>query len=414
LSRLFSRLPRRDSSKLLLVGVGVGELCANAGWLASSTFIPLYALEVGATMSEIGQLLASYYLVSTIMTTILGRVSDVRRLRKVVIVTGLAGSAAVYWFLGVSKNYLQLLFLWGLLLGIVDSAHKPASTAIIAEVPRRETVGRYIGILNAFTAAGMASGSIIAGKIADLLGLPFVFTASSFMLMIGAVSSFAVLKLNMRPLGSLAVSERKKESRSRFDSRYFLASGIFLLCIVVFLRNCGFWGVSPFLSVYLAQLGAKNTLIGTIVAANFFAQIFFMPIMGWVSDNARRTHVLSTGVFVTVLATFLLSVVRNPLEVFPIMVIVGFSWSSIVVASNTIASDLAPRGRLGETMGIVLTSMNLGGVAGPALAGMISEIYDLRMTFRSLALFPLLGFLFSVKSVRERTKDRKLSRPNSR
>lgn len=394
--RPFNQVPSRDSARLLFIGVGIGEFCANAGWLASGTFIALYAQQMGVSIGEIGLLVASYYLVSTIMTSALGKLSDVGRLRKVFIVAGLAGCAVAYWFLSVARTYGQLLFLWGLVLGIVDSAHKPASSAIIAEFARQESVGRHLGTLNAFIAAGMAVGSLIGGGVADLFGLQFVFTAASIVLIVGGVSSFVVLGLSTFVPNDLRSGERKRISKGGSDARFILASGMLLLCVDVFLRNCGFWGVTPFLSVYLAQLGAGNTLIGLVNATNFFAQILFMPMMGWVSDKAGTRGVFSVGAFGTTLAILLLSIVGNPLAVFPIMVIVAFSFSSIVVASNAFAADVAPQGRLGEMMGMILTSMNLGGVVGPAVAGAISEMYDLGTTFRILALFPLLSFFFSI------------------
>jgi MFS family permease len=398
------------SMKNVFVGLGLASFCANAGQLASSTFLALYAQKLGVGMGEIGFLLASYYLVSTITTIVFGRLSDIGQVRKVLIIFGLAGSAVVYWFLSISRTYFQLLFLWGFLLGITDAAHRPASAAVIAEIAPREILGRNVGVFNAFTSAGMAFGTLIGGRVADLLGLSFVFTAASFILIIGTASSLIVLKL--KPRYSSRDTSRKDHVRkiaAGFNVRYLVASGMLLLCVDVFLRNCGFRGVSTFLAVYLTQLGAENTLTGAISAINFFSQIAFMPVMGWISDRVGRKRVLSVGMLATFLATFFLSIIKNPLDAIPIQIAVGFSWSSITVASNAFAAEVAPPGRLGEMMGMVLTSMNFGGVVGPIVAGIVSERFDLRMTFRILALFPLLSFLFSVRlsarSVRHSTSD---------
>jgi MFS family permease len=178
---------------------------------------------------------------------------------------------------------------------------------------------------------------------------------------------------------------------------YLVSSGLLLLCIDVFLRNSGFRGVTTFLPIYLARLGADNSLTGTIIAVNFASQVAFMPMMGWLSDSVGRKRVLSIGMLATLIATFLLSVINNPLDVIPIELAVAFSWAAITVASNAFAADVAPPERLGEAMGVVFTSMNLGGVVGPVAAGFISDRFDLRTTFQALTFFPLLGFLFSLK-----------------
>ena len=99
----------------------------------------------------------------------------------------------------------------------------------------------------------------------------------------------------------------------------------------------------------------------------------------------------------TFLATFLLSMVNNPLEVFGIELTVAFSWACLLVASNAFVADISPPERIGSMMGLVFTSMNLGGVIGPIVAGITSEIFDLRLTFQILSIFPLIAFMLSLK-----------------
>lgn len=90
--------------KTVFLGLGFGVFCANLGFLASYTFLPLYAVKLGASMAEVGVLLAVYSVVSTIMMVVLGRVSDIGGLRRVLIVLGLAGSTMIYWLLGASTS----------------------------------------------------------------------------------------------------------------------------------------------------------------------------------------------------------------------------------------------------------------------------------------------------------------------
>ncbi len=389
----------------VFIGLGLGIFCANFGFLASYTFLPLYALKIGATMSEVGFLLATNAVVSTIMVMALGRLSDVGGMRRFLIVLGFAGSAVVYWLLGISNIYFQLLLLWGI-LGITDSAYRPTAVAVIAEITPQPRVGRSIGVFNAFMAAGMASGCLVGGKIADLFGLQAVFITASMMLVLGTASSLVALKFKgsrisvATPTGE--AGERPGLGMSRLQ--FLVTSGLLLLCLDVFLRNSGFRGVTTFLPVYLSGLGAENTLTGTIIAVNFASQVAFMPMMGWLSDAAGRKRVLSIGMLTTLFATFLLSMVRNPFEVIPIQMAVGFSWAAITVSSNAFAADVAPRGMLGEMMGLVFTSMSLGGVVGPIVAGVISDFVDLRITFQILSLFPLLGFALSMKLGRKSVK----------
>ena len=386
---------------MAFVGLSFGVFCANIGFLATVTFVPLFARSLGIGMAEIGFIMGMYFVVATIMMVTVGSLSDVGGLRNIIIVMGLAGAAIIYWFIGISKTYPQLLILAGL-LAVADSAYRPTSVAVIAQISSRPTMGRNIGIFNAFIAGGMGVGCLIGGQIADKFGLPSVFTMAALILVIGTLSSLTSLKIDRRNISTSNLKSKKRINFNLLSMRreYLVTSGLLLLCVSIFFRNAGFRGITSFLPIYLTNLGAENSLIGLIIAFNFAVQIVLMPSMGWMSDRIGRKRILSLGMFATFLATSLLSIVNNPLEVFGIEMAVAFSWASLLVASNAFVADVSPPERIGSMMGLVFTSMNLGGVIGPIVAGITSEIFNLRLTFQILSIFPLIGFILSLKLIR--------------
>jgi MFS family permease len=385
---------------MVFIGLSFGVFCANIGFLATVTFVPLFARSLGIGMAEIGFIMGMYFFVATIMMVTIGSLSDVSGLRSIIIITGLAGSAVIYWLIGISTTYHQLLILVGL-LGVADSAYRPTSVALIAKLSSRSTIGRTIGIFNAFIAGGMGVGCLIGGQIADKFGLSSVFVMSALILVIGTLSSMTILKIDKK---NIFASNSRSSKRINFNlismrKEYLITSGLLILCVSIFFRNAGFRGITSFLPIYLMNLGAENSLIGLIIASNFAAQIILMPSMGWMSDRIGRQRILSLGMFATFLATFLLSIVNDPIEVFGIEMAVAFSWASILVASNALVADIAPPERIGSMMGLVFTSMNLGGVIGPIVAGITSEIFNLRNTFQILSIFTLIALILSLKLI---------------
>lgn len=386
--------------RTVFVGLSFGVFCANIGFLATVTFVPLFARSLGMGMAEIGFIMGMYFIVATIMMVTVGSLSDVGGLRNIIIVIGLAGSAVIYWLIGISTTYPQLLILAGL-LAAADSAYRPTSVAVIAQLSSRPTMGRNIGIFNAFIAGGMGVGCLIGGQIADKFGLSSVFTMSALILVVGTLSSMTSLKLDRKNIFNSNSRSGKRINLNLLSMRreYLITSGLLLLCVSIFFRNAGFRGITSFLPIYLTNLGAENSLIGLIIAFNFAVQIVLMPSMGWMSDRIGRKRILSLGMFATFLATFLLSIVNDPLEVFGIELAVAFSWASLLVASNAFVADISPPERIGSMMGLVFTSMNLGGVIGPIVAGITSEMFDLRLTFQILSIFPLIAFILSLKLI---------------
>lgn len=386
--------------RIVLVGLSFGVFCANIGFLATLTFVPLFARSLGIGMAEIGFIMGMYFIVATIMMATVGSLSDVGGLRNIIIIIGLAGAAVIYWLIGISTTYPQLLILAGL-LAAADSAYRPTSVAVIAQLSSRQTMGRTIGIFNAFIAGGMGVGCLIGGQIADKFGLSSVFTMSALILVVGTLSSMTSLKLDKKNIFNSNSKSGKRINLNLLSMRreYLITSGLLLLCVSIFFRNAGFRGITSFLPIYLTNLGAENSLIGLIIAFNFAVQMVLMPSMGWMSDRIGRKRILSLGMFATFLATSLLSIVNDPLEVFGIELAVAFSWASLLVASNAFVADISPPERIGSMMGLVFTSMNLGGVIGPIVAGITSEIFNLRLTFQILSIFPLIAFILSLKLI---------------
>lgn len=393
--------------RVVFVGLGFGVFCANIGFLAAVTFVPLFARSLGIGMAEIGFIMGMYFIVATIMMVTIGSLSDIGGLRNIIIVIGLAGSAVIYWLIGISTTYPQLLILAGL-LAVADSAYRPTSVAVIAQLSSRPTLGRNIGIFNAFIAGGMGVGCLIGGQIADKFGLSSVFTMSALILVVGTLSSMTSLRFDKQNIfrSNSRSGKRINLNLSSMRREYLITSGLLFLCVGIFFRNAGFRGVTSFLPIYLTNLGADNSLIGLIIAFNFAVQIVLMPSMGWMSDRIGRKRILSLGMFATFLATLLLSMVNNPLEVFGIELAVAFSWACLLVASNAFVADISPPERLGSMMGLVFTSMNLGGVIGPIVAGITSEIFNLKVTFQILSIFPLIAFILSLTLIRESKKER--------
>jgi MFS family permease len=293
------------------------------------------------------------------------------------------------------------------LLGVADSAYRPTSVAVIAQLSSRSTIGRNIGIFNSFIAGGMGVGCLIGGQIADKFGLSSVFTMSALILVFGTLTSMMSLRIDKKNIFISNLRSRRRINLNllSMQRKYLISSGLLLLCVSIFFRNAGFRGVTSFLPIYLSNLRAGNSLIGLIIGFNFAVQIFMMPSMGWISDRIGRKRILSLGMFATFLAIFLLSIVSDPLEVFGIQLAVGFSWACLLVASNAFVADISPPKRIGSMMGLVFTSMNLGGVIGPIIAGITSEIFNLRITFQILSIFPLIALILSLTLIRESKKE---------
>ncbi len=381
--------------------------------MASYTFIPLLAKSIGASMAEIGVIGATFFIVTTPMMYVLGKLSDLRGLRKWFIISGFIGASAVYFFLAISNSVLQLGILM-IVLGLSASAYQPSILVLVSEPSPRFKIGAKMGFFFASLSAGFGVGVISGGVLGDIFGLSWVFFLCGIILIFGLLAIIPILKKASLKEGKGGIADSPSNvtreirlslvtprSFSAFIDSPIIKTGVLFLCITIFLRNSGFRGLTTFLPLYLVDLGASNSLMGMIVSLNFILQVFFMPPAGWLSDFIGRKITISIGILSSCIAMLLFSVINNPYSAIPIQILVAFSWSLIITSTNAYVADFIPMNKRGGGMGLIRSSQTLGGAVGPMLAGLFINFFGYRIMLRSLILLPLLGSIISITKLKK-------------
>jgi MFS family permease len=372
--------------------------------MISYIFVPVLAQSIGANMIEIGIIGATYFIVTTPMMYILGRLSDYQDLRRRIIFFGFLIATFVYFLLSISNSTLQLIILMAL-LGVSTSAYLPSMLALVSEEASKIKTGLKMGFYTGSISAGYGVGGISGGLIGDILGLSAVFLFCGVVLALSTVVVFLILK-NMgtkKERYDSSKSKRRKKDLSlkiplsfkEITNSQFVMTGMLALFIAVFLRNLGYRGLTNFLSLYLLDLGASKSLMGMIISLNFILQFFLMPSAGWISDRLGRKITISAGMIGSSVAMFLYSTILNPYEAIPIQFLVALSWSMILASAYAYVADFAPKNRRGGSMGLLRTSQDLGGAIGPPIAGVLVDTYDYRVMIQFLMGIPLLGAIIS-------------------
>ncbi|CAM4064677.1 MFS transporter [Corallococcus sp. ZKHCc1 1396] len=160
------------------------------------TYLPLYAVELGAPGELVGPLVAVSWLVFAFVQPFGGRLSD-RLPRRVGLITpGLAGMAVMAAVLGASgwlpRGYaLGALVASWVLLAVPDGLHRGSAAALVVEqVPSPAERGRFMGALGSSAALAGVLAPITYGLVAQKAGIGFTFLLSSaaLVLALGCVS----------------------------------------------------------------------------------------------------------------------------------------------------------------------------------------------------------------------------------
>jgi MFS family permease len=278
----------------------------------------------------------------------------------------------------------QLVFLWGIVLGIATGVTPPLGASIATRwfVSRR---GLAIGIMTNANAAGqvvflpLLMTLVVAGGWRSGL----VMIALSAAILIPAVwlwmrdypadvglepfrsekesasrqSRSGYVRGNIRPVSLSSVGEAFK------TSTFWLLAGCFFICGVTANGLIGTHLIPHAIERGIPQLTAA-TAVGIMGGASFVGTTF----AGWLVDRVDPRKVLAAVYALRGSSLFILPYVTEPLGLFVFAVIYGLDWYASGPATTTIIARSFGHERVGSLFGLVFVFHQLGG-AGAALAG---------------------------------------------
>ena len=141
-----------------------------------------------------------------------------------------------------------------------------------------------------------------------------------------------------------------------------------------FLMYNAFYMLLPILPLYLAnELGASESMIGTILSLYTIAALVTRPIAGfWLDKAARKPLMMCFYIFyISMCLSYTLAATLGLF--FIIRFIHGIAFGSSTVGINTMAVDIIPEERRGEGLGIYTSSTSLAMATGPVISLFMHE-----------------------------------------
>ena len=153
---------------------------------ARGTVIPLVGdNRLGLSEGQIGLALTVAAVLNLALLVPAGRVVDAYG-RKVAIVPGLLVSAAALALFALSRSYPHYL-LAAAVLGLGTGVAGPAPAAYVSDILPPQAFGASMGLYRTIMDVGMVAGPVIAGAVADLLGLPWALAVNAGLLAVCAL-----------------------------------------------------------------------------------------------------------------------------------------------------------------------------------------------------------------------------------
>ena len=166
------------------------------------SFLPLLATEIlFMNKSQIGAIIAAYMLVNSLVQVPMGRLAD-RMNRQILIAVGGYLSSLAFALVFMSNGFVHLLLI-GTLAGALGAVSMPALSAIAADEGHHSGMGAIMGVINMAMSAGMMLGPVLAGALAEVIGLRALFLFSGVVGLLGTAA-----------FGWLTIEHAKAQSQS--------------------------------------------------------------------------------------------------------------------------------------------------------------------------------------------------------
>jgi MFS family permease len=153
-----------------------------------------------------------------------------------------------------------------------------------------------------------------------------------------------------------------------------------ILIAASFFVAVGFGIVMPAIPVFAKSFGVNNAAIGLMVSAFAITRFSSGLISGTLVDKFGERAVFSTGVFMVSLFTFLAGVAQSYEQLLFFRAAGGLGSSMFSVAASSVILRAVNDNQRGQAQSVYQGSFIVGGMAGPAIGGLLSVI-SLRAPF---------------------------------
>lgn len=172
---------------------------------------------------------------------------------------------------------------------------------------------------------------------------------------------------------------------------------IIIINFLVFLNHLMILSTFPF---FISYLGYSDTVSGICVAVFSLIAVFFRPVVGWMLDNGKRRGILLIGIILMGLVPlgylFVYSIVSSIILAISFRLIHGIALAFSNTATSTIASDIIPKERFSEGMGMFGMATALATSIAPAVGETLMKSgFNVLFLVASITMFiSFLLFLF--------------------
>ena len=169
----------------IVLGIFLMRFFAASGQGAVYTFLPILALQLKLTSSQVGIILSANIFLIAFLQRSCGRLAD-RMNPKYLVIIGTFASGLTVFGMPFVEGFMMILFL-NILMGMANGFSLPGGLVITGQLGRTMGMASLMSITDAAWSLGMIVSPILSGIILDVFGLSYVFIIGSLLIVTGGI-----------------------------------------------------------------------------------------------------------------------------------------------------------------------------------------------------------------------------------
>ncbi len=343
------------------------------------SFLVVYYYSTGMSGAQIGLINTVTPLVSMATGILWSLANDRLGRTRVLLLAAITGSALFALGLGAVRPFGWIL----LMAASMNFFYRPI-TPILDSValatlgaPERDRYGR----VRLWGAVGYSLAALAAGYILTRTGVGWVFTGFALAL---ALMAAAVFLLPDRPVSY---------TRPRVNNLLAFVTNpdwmVFILCAAfIWLNDIGY---NTFLPVYLKQMGASETTIGSVNAVQSLSEAVFLFFSVFFLLRFRLENLMVAAMFFYTLRPLLYSFIPSPQWAIPLALLHSVSFGLYIVCVVNFIFRISPEGFKTTGQGLYYAMHYLVMAFGSWLHGWLFDTFGAVRMLRIDTLFGLVG-----------------------
>ncbi len=379
-----------------LINLYIPALMSGLGWGMIIPTIPVLSVYFGVSIGAAAQTVTAYAVGRFVGTPISGIVLDRFGTRAALVGGPLAGGIAALLVLGTP--WFSSILVSCFLIGAADTLWAFGLEVAGIDLVRLDQRGRFISGFHGMHNGGLALGPLLGGFLTEALNFRAVFVAYTICATLAVVFGFMARHVQStkpsqyisEPLKVFRLSQRLHEFTDLFKQIQPHLRATYAVLVVATTTSIMFrLTIQSMLPLYAgSHLGFTPTEVGLLFSiSGVFVFAMILPA-GFILDKLGRKWATVPSTAIPALAFLLIPYSHTYSELAVLVSLVGVANGLSLGSIATSTYDVVPAAVRGRLQATRRTVAEIGGIAGPLVAGFLANAFNPGAPF--LVYAPLL------------------------